>query len=438
MEAEKTDKYSIMLDNSGSTGNSSNYWPAVQEILALYGQKINHFYFWNSSIREVDKKVFEKALVEKRGQGGTDPTLVAKEIVLKQIRNIILITDGQVADYSVQECDKILAEYKFSKTVCYIISTSGYGGCNMSVTCPFTRNCENEVYEKPIDQPFKKLVQYTPEDYKILDTLDDITLENFEASFDKIQGLIIALNMGKDGNIPLKNQLVVMKNRLVKELSKQKGNKDINDEIRTHLEKDNLEAAIQIARNMTKAYFSDSMTTDLEKKVSHLINLCGDLRGKYDINQIKSNKMAIAKDAKEGTLEQVEVSDLSKNPIECPIIMDEDVPQILIDQGQPVFLGVQKSIVDDISACPLRILNYPEVKAKLKARLSNFMGVKYADKFLKNPFTQNKLLGAIPLGCHKTHITVGNHTIAHLMSAGKILGNLNMFFAAIWYIIKEK
>jgi hypothetical protein len=29
--------------------------------------------------------------------------------------------------------------------------------------------------------------------------------------------------MGKTGNIPLKNDLVVMKNRLVKELSKQKG-----------------------------------------------------------------------------------------------------------------------------------------------------------------------------------------------------------------------
>jgi hypothetical protein len=29
--------------------------------------------------------------------------------------------------------------------------------------------------------------------------------------------------MGKSGNIPLKNNLVVMKNRLVKELSKQKG-----------------------------------------------------------------------------------------------------------------------------------------------------------------------------------------------------------------------
>lgn len=56
----------------------------------------------------------------------------------------------------------------------------------MSVTCPFTRKCENEVYEKYDGKPLKKLVQYTPEDYKILDTLDDITLENFEANYDKI------------------------------------------------------------------------------------------------------------------------------------------------------------------------------------------------------------------------------------------------------------
>lgn len=39
------------------------------------------------------------------------------------------------------------------------------------------------------------------------------------------------------------------------------------------------------------------MTSGLEKKISYLISLCGDLRGKYDIGQIKSNKMATAKDA---------------------------------------------------------------------------------------------------------------------------------------------
>jgi hypothetical protein len=184
---------------------------------------------------------------------------------------------------------------------------------------------------------------------------------------------------------------------------------------------------------------ADSITLDLEKKINHLISLCGDLRGKYDINQIKSNKMATADDAKEGKVDNaVEAHDISKNLIECPIIMDEDVPQILVDECEPILVGVEKSIVDDITSCPLRILNYPQIKAKLKSRLSNFMGVKYGDKFLKNPFTQRKLLGAIPLGSHKTHVQVGNYTIAKMFSDGKILGNLNLFYAAIWHIVKEK
>jgi hypothetical protein len=55
---------------------------------------------------------------------------------------------------------------------------------------------------------------------------------------------------------------------------------------------------------MCKNYFSDDMTTDLEKKISQLINLCGDLRGKYSIGQIKSNKMAIAQVAVEGKIDK--------------------------------------------------------------------------------------------------------------------------------------
>lgn len=80
-----------------------------------------------------------------------------------------------------------------------------------------------------------------------MDTLDDITLDNFTANYDKIEGLIISLNMGKESNIPLKNQLVMMKNRLVKELSKQKGSKDITVEMREHLENKNFDGAMKIA-----------------------------------------------------------------------------------------------------------------------------------------------------------------------------------------------
>ncbi len=119
-----------------------------------------------------------------------------------------MITDGQVGDQEVKKCDEILDKYQFNKTVCYIISTSNYGNgndINMSVTCPFTRDCDNKVFKKEYNSPIETVVQYTPEDYKILYTLDKITLENFEQKYDLIEGLIIALNMGKEGNIPLKN-----------------------------------------------------------------------------------------------------------------------------------------------------------------------------------------------------------------------------------------
>lgn len=77
------------------------------------------------------------------------------------------------------------------------------------------------------------------------------------------------------------------------------------------------------------------------------------------------------------------------------------------------------------------------MKDKLKGRLSNYIGVKFGDKLMKNPFTNRRILGAIPLGTHKSHVKVGNFTIAKLFTGGKILGNLNMYYAAIWMIINE-
>lgn len=40
-------------------------------------------------------------------------------------------------------------------------------------------------------------MNYTSEDYKILDELEEISLENFEAKYETIEALIIAQNMGK-------------------------------------------------------------------------------------------------------------------------------------------------------------------------------------------------------------------------------------------------
>ena len=174
------ESYSLFVDNSGSVGGSANYWDTVGQIITQYAKDIDSYYLWNSNCQKFSLKVLEESIASKRGTGGTSPEHVAHEIVAKQIRNIILVTDGEVDNGSVQRCDTAFenaakSNFKISKSICYIIST-GSAQVNMSVTCPFSRFCENKVFTKTKTDPLKAVVEYTSEDYKILDTLEEITL----------------------------------------------------------------------------------------------------------------------------------------------------------------------------------------------------------------------------------------------------------------------
>lgn len=410
--------------------------------MAEYGSKIDCYYLWHHDTRSSSREEFDFAIAHMRGGGGNEAWKVAEEVVRKKHYNIILITDGEIMDYDVEKCDQTLEKakqegFQIRKAICYTI---GYRDePNLSVTCAFTRYGESRVFSKGGDKPLRTVMQYTKEDFKILEEFAEISLENFQANFEKIEQLIIAKNMGRNSNPEMKDQLVHMKARLIREYSKEQGKKEpISNMIRKALRNNDQETAFDLARKMANSYFTDETITDLEKKLTSLIALCGDLRGQYSLGQIRSNKMTTASRAEEGKIDQsLETEELSKNPIECPIIMDEDVPQILIDTCDPFLLDLEKGLVDDINACPLRILNYPHLKAKFKARLSNYTGVKYSDKLKKNPFTRGQLLGAIPLGNHRSHVVVGNSTIAKMVAGGKVMGNLNLYFAVIWVLVME-
>ncbi len=68
-------------------------------------------------------------------------------------------------------------------------------------------------------------MQYTKEDFKILEEFAEISVANFQANYQKIEELIIAKNMGRNSNQELKDQLVHMKTRLIKEYTKELGKK---------------------------------------------------------------------------------------------------------------------------------------------------------------------------------------------------------------------
>lgn len=253
-----------------------------------------------------------------------------------------------------------------------------------------------------------------------------------------MERVILKHNMGKPGFPEMKDQLLILKKRLVYELSNIKTEENYSKLIRQCLEEQNTASALEYAKKMTYEYMSVDLSIDIEKKIGYLVTLCGDLRDSFNVGEIQSNRIKIAPLVAESELDtKVPIEKLTSNIIECPIIMDDDVPQILIDEGEPVLMDFDKSIVDDIAACPLRILNHPDVRAKLKARISHYIGTKLNGKLFQNPFTRNKVLGAIPLGNHESHVEVGNYTIAHLMSGGKQLGNIHLYFAVIWYLVNE-
>ncbi len=140
------DSFALFVDNSGSVGGSENYWSSVQFIITQYAKDISHYYLWNSQCYTSTRKEMENSITSRKGTGGTSPEHVATTIVKEGFKSIILVTDGEVGDGSVQTCDRTFEEalnknkFKINKSLCYIVST-GYGEINMSVTCPFTRFC---------------------------------------------------------------------------------------------------------------------------------------------------------------------------------------------------------------------------------------------------------------------------------------------------------
>jgi hypothetical protein len=104
------ENYALFVDNSGSVGGSENYWSTVQTVLDSYAKDISHYFLWNSSLSEVKIKDIEGWIKSKKGTGGTSPDIVANEIVRRHFTHIILVTDGEVGDGSVQACDRTFDE----------------------------------------------------------------------------------------------------------------------------------------------------------------------------------------------------------------------------------------------------------------------------------------------------------------------------------------
>lgn len=296
---EFNNKYTFFIDISGSVANFDDYWYHVEKIYRKYLEKkqAGRIFIWDNNIKEISKKKFETLIESKFGGSGTEPAYIAKTLLENKIKShIIIFTDGEVSDSSVANVDRILKNTELNNVQCYIIAHSN---ANLSVTCPFTRNNNSIVHWKTIrDLDFATQVYKKPNPVLInkLETMETLDLNTFNAMYEQLESIIISRNMGKSGEPEIKEKLIKLKKHLIIELVEK-----FSKISETHrLSNTKLEPEIFIP------YIDISI--QIEKSIEYLISLCGDLRGQYSIDAIRSNKIKISEHPKVDKSTQVDMN----------------------------------------------------------------------------------------------------------------------------------
>jgi len=440
------------VDVSGSTQGKEIYWALVEGKYKEYKDLIKRLFVWGSELKQISKEAFEANYLSK--QFGYMPATKPEDIAMNLVSTkfgtaqgeiIIILTDGDVPQESVKKTTDIvnqlysdkmpLDKMPLYKVICCIGDT---GRANESVAAPFTRLAKTSLTVISDNRDIRSYL-VTEETRKMLYNLDGLTLEIFKNKFEEIERALVTTLMGVGGNKEIADGLIRAKARLAKELAAISKSDDLDAILIKSLEQKQFDASLQVFKEeLNDPYFKDDIGMEISRKFDYLINIASaGLLGQFDMDTIKSRRVQAAPLVKK---EAVPVAPegvaIPKGLGECPILFDEFTAQIMVKEGSPILKGLDKAIVDDIINQPLRILNYPEVVKQLISRLSNWVsissGLKVGDQ---NPLTRETIDVVIPLGKCQQNVNCANWALAKLFFGDKLVGNSQMYFAVIWYLI---
>lgn len=327
----------VFVDNSTSTGGKKSYWWLVNEIYKTLISEgfIVEVILWNSEIEKVSEECFQQTVGKCRGTSDTRISSVAEFLVKNKIHsNIVLITDGEVYNYDVCSANETLALHGINGIICYVI-TSMNTNTNMSVTCPFTRGIHT-VHIMQENTSIKTRV-VTSDDIELLEKIANLNLEKFREVYERLVELLIAKHMGLDECDPvLKNAILSLRRQIMREISAKNG---FGDCIRQALLANNLELAVKTTNQMVEDFQQISSNQDV-KKLDYLVSLCGNMRGLYTVDQVKSSRVTRAANVKEATNPEEIKNAVCE--VECQVEGEKSVPQILVINGLYVLSEMEK------------------------------------------------------------------------------------------------
>ena len=150
---EKKLKKCFAIDYSGSTFGNKFYHENVKNILDTKYNNNDDIIIWDHKSKFIPYKEYMEINKKREGDGCTFPKVIFNLFNKDKkghYSEFILITDGEVSQNEVQECDSKFQSSKnnliYDYAEVYLIGDKK--STNLSVGCPFTRFCPSKTILK--------------------------------------------------------------------------------------------------------------------------------------------------------------------------------------------------------------------------------------------------------------------------------------------------
>lgn len=448
----------FVYDGSYSTNKETGYSKVAAELLNKLDEETTLYLYFDSNAKFIKKEELEYIIENKKGGSGTEPNKIIK--LIKDINfhgTLILLTDGQIDQIEVDKMNKSLNGYVFKEVEIWLVhtGTTPQTAANESVSCPFTRYCPHTIVHRdrnglPLNDKKEEIV-VTDENISSLERLrkgEITTITELRKNIENLDKSLLAYCIGSNGDTKLKDIIVDLKNKRIREKSNVEDNIYLNDFISQGINKVDLNDQIKCLEILFNNYYNPNPTETVEKTLDKYISwLDGSLKKQFDRSNITQREQKAAVIQPVG-IETVAIDiESAVEEIECPILFVSSNAWILLikNLGYSLFDKLNKETKDNLSNNPLLSLNDSKISSLLKDFFDSAITVDAALELKKNgmlkksPFTRKDLLGwgGICLGNHESHVSVTNSVIQNMISNGKKLGNTDLWFAVIFFMVER-
>jgi len=435
---------------SCSNFDTTLYHSKTQDLVKNLDSTNSLFIRWDQNhtvISKVDLEIINK---QKKGFGGTSPVSLFKFI--KEINfkgNLIFISDGQIGNECVETCSEILLSWKFNLVSIYLIYTGGT--INESVSCALTRSSPHNIYIYKHGLLTQPAIKVTDNDYKFVYNIENInTIEEFLKQKEILKNVLVSINMGTNGNKVLHTKLVALKNKLTKYESKI-FLKNIDNPVSRLIESfKKSEPSLSELDNVWKMYYKledIDEDNDWKKLIDKFISWCsGSLLTSFDRNKISNReKSSIIEPVIPSESVEIVEEKIEDLKLTCPITLSDSSNMILLMKktDTSVFDDLPTYLRDSLINCPLNALRNNDILNYIKSLFDCVISIEAYKELVdygisdKSPLTREQIFGGLCLGKDNSHIKATNSTIRYILTGGKSLGNMDLWFTVIYFIIKR-